>query len=373
MGSAPAFASATEAMDMARAALGYLAAADATALAAETQAQCLHALEQAAAMGTAARTAILAAFTAGQGYAADGDYSSRAWLIHRARVTKGAAMAYTAWVRRAAAHPEVAAALAAGQISESFARTLCTWTDRLPGDSRETADEILLAAAGQGLDLRGLAELAAEMLARSQPDKPDEDTAFEDRAVRLETTFEGAGMLTGDLSPECAAVVNTVLDALSAPAGAEDTRSHAQRYHDALHEAMNRLLTANLLPERAGQPVKAWVHIPLAELQLMEGSSRLQEEWIVDARAQWAAHRAGASAGGSGGGIGAWVDSAAAQAVVCDAAVAPIVTGDVNPAALDDLVRLCVELDRLHRGAGDDGASAPARDTSRAWDALEQA
>ena len=281
-------------------------------------------------------------------------------------------MAYTAWVRRAAAHPEVAAALAAGEISESFARTLCTWTDRLPGDSRAAADEILLAAAGQGLDLRGLAELAAEMLARSQPQ--DQDGAFEDRAVKLETTFEGAGVLTGELTPECAAVVNAVLDALSAPAGAEDTRSHAQRYHDALHEAMNRLLTAGLLPERAGQPVKAWVHIPLAELLLMEGSSQLQEEWIADTRAQWAAHRAGASAGGSGGSIGAWVDSAAAQAVACDAAVTPVVTGDVNPAAFDDLVRLCVELDRLHR-SGDDGSgsSAPARDTSRAWEALEQA
>src|SRR6266568_6324883 len=252
-------ASAAEALGMLTSAMAYLSAADATQLAAETQAQCLHALEQAAAMGTAARTSILAAFTAGQGYSADGDYSSRAWLIHRTRVTKGAAMAYTAWVRRAAAHPEVAAALAAGQISESFARTLCTWTDRLPGDSRAAADEILLAAAGQGLDLRGLAELAAEMLARAQPD--DKVEAFGDRAVRLETTFEGAGMLTGELTPECAAVVNAVLDALSMPAGAEDTRSHAQRYHDALHEAMHRLLTANLLPERAGQPVRAWVHI----------------------------------------------------------------------------------------------------------------
>jgi len=32
--------------------------------------------------------------------------------------------------------------------------------------------------------------------------------------------------------------VGTVLDALSAPAGAEDDRTQAQRYHDALHEAM---------------------------------------------------------------------------------------------------------------------------------------
>ena len=28
---------------------------------------------------------------------------------------------------------------------------------------------------------------------------------------------------------------------------------------------MHRLVTAGLLPERAGQPVKAWVHISLAD------------------------------------------------------------------------------------------------------------
>ena len=44
-------------------------------------------------------------------------------------------------------------------------------------------------------------------------------------SVKLETTFDGAGVLSGDLSPECAAVVTAVLDALSAPAGAEDTRT----------------------------------------------------------------------------------------------------------------------------------------------------
>jgi len=68
-------------MEMVRAGLGYLAAADATAMAAQTQAQCLQMLEQAHSMGTAARTSVLAAFTTGQGYSADGDYSPRAWLI----------------------------------------------------------------------------------------------------------------------------------------------------------------------------------------------------------------------------------------------------------------------------------------------------
>ena len=71
-------ASASEALRMLESAMGYLSAADATALAAETQTQCLRVLERVTAMGTAARALILAAFTAGQGYSADADYSARA-------------------------------------------------------------------------------------------------------------------------------------------------------------------------------------------------------------------------------------------------------------------------------------------------------
>ena len=251
-----------EALSMLTSAMSYLSAADATQMAAETQAQCLQALERVNAMGTAARASILGAFISGQGYSADADYSPRAWLINKTRITKGAAVAHTAWVRRAVGHPQVAEMLAAGEISESFARTLCQWTEKLPEDCREAADVILVAAAKAGMDLRDLAELAAEILARSRSDADsDPDDGFEDRAVKLETTFQGAGVLTGDLTPECAAVVGTVLDALSAPAGAEDTRTYAQRYHDALEEAMRRLVTSGLLPERAGQPAKVWARV----------------------------------------------------------------------------------------------------------------
>ena len=341
----PAFASVTEAMDMVHAGLSYLAAADAAQLAAQTQAECLRRLEQSDAISTAARASFLSVFTTGQGYSADADYSPRAWLIHKTRISKGAAIAHTAWAKRVAAHPQVVAALAAGKLSESYGRTICQWTDKLPEDCRAAADAILLSAAEAGMDLRDLAGLAAEIYERSRPDLPDEDPAqaFEDRAVRLETTFQGAGVLNGDLTPECAAVVGAVLDALSAPAGAEDTRTHAQRYHDALQEAMRRLAASDLLPERAGQPVKVWAHISLADLLRLDGSSALQDEWTGQVRAQWAAHRAAASEGGSVG--GAWLDGDAAEAIACDAAMAPIVTGDVNPAALEDLVRLCVELD----------------------------
>ncbi len=366
-----------EALRMLTSAMSYLSAADATQMAAETQAQCLQALERVNAMGTAARASILGAFTAGQGYSADADYSPRAWLINKTQITKGAAVAHTAWVRRAAAHPEVAQALAAGEISESFGRTLCQWTDKLPGDCREAADAILVGAAKTGMGLRDLAELAAEILARSRSDADgDPDDGLEDRAVKLLTTFQGAGVLTGDLTPECAAVVSTVLDALSAPVGAEDTRSQAQRYHDALHEAMQRLVTAGLLPERAGQPTKVWAHVSLADLMMLDGSSALLEEWTARVRAQWAGHRAGASFGGSDG--AAWLDGDAARAAACDASVTPVVTGEVNYAVMEDLVRLCAELASLrhHGPAGGDQAAtgqASGPDTARAREALEQA
>src|SRR6201989_3011345 len=269
--------------------------------------------------------------------------------MHKTRISQGAAASHTAWARRAAAHPAVVAALATGELSESYGRTICQWTDKLPEDCREAADAILLSAAKAGMDLRDLAGLFAEMYERSRSDLPDEDPAraFADRGVRLETTFQGAGVLTGDLTPECAAVVGAVLDALSAPAGADDDRTREQRYHDALAEAMRRLVAASLLPERAGQPVKVWAHISLADLLRLDGSSALQEQWTAQVRARWAGPRAAASEGG--GDAGAWRDGDAAGAIACDAAMAPIVTGDVNVDALEGLVKLCVELDARRR------------------------
>jgi uncharacterized protein DUF222/HNH endonuclease len=340
---APVITSETGALQLLDSALAYLTAADPAGMPAAIQAQRLMALERADARLTAARAQGLAAFTASRGYCEDGDYSACSWLMHHTRVTKGTAVDHTGWSRRTGTHPRILAALAAGEISRSYARTICSWTDKLPEDCRDRADDILLGAALMGMDLPDLAALAAEIEARSRPDVPDGDgPRFEDRAVKLETTFGGAGVLTGDLSPECAAVVSAVLDALSAPRGAEDDRSHAQRYHDGLEEACRRLVAAGLLPERAGQPVKVTAHIHLKDLTDLDVDSTLQEKWTEDVRAGWAAARAAAAMGGSDGGV--WLQDEAAEGFACDAQVTPIVFGTVNPGVLDDLVRFCVQL-----------------------------
>ena len=361
MSTAPA--DAREALDMIRAGLGYLAAADAAQMSAAAQAGCLRELEQDAAVLTAARAGMLAAFTAGQGPAGDGDYSAVSWLMHRTGITRGAAVEHSAWARRAATHPRVIAALGAGQVPESAGRLICLWTGKLPREYRDAADEQLLAASAGGLGLADLAALFAEMYVRARGDLPDQDPGreFADREVKLATTIGGAGVLHGDLTAECAAAGAAVLDALSAPAGKEDDRTKGQRYHDALAEAMRRLAASGMLPERAGQPVKAWAHISLADLLLLDGDSALQDQWTERVRARWAARRAHASEAGASD--GAWLDGDAAAAVACDAAMAPIVTGDVNVDALEGLVRLCVELDARRRDATRDAA----------WAAFEQA
>ena len=222
-------------------------------------------------------------------------------------------------------------------------KALCEITGKIPPDGRDDADGLLVWTKLHGATLADLTGLATEMYLRSLPDGPP-DPEPEDRALRLDTTLGGAGVLHGDLDAKLRRHGRR-RPGRAGQAGADDIRSKPERYHDALAEAMKRLLAADLLPDRAGQPVKALVHMTLAELCALDGGSALQREWVTAAAARWAAARAAASVTGSDG--GAWLEGRAARAVACDAMLVPVVTGDIDPGALDDLVRLCVDLYRV--------------------------
>src|SRR5215470_13016829 len=315
-------ASVAGALQMLDRALDALNAADAGLLPTGLQAQVLRALERAEARHTAARARFLAAFTARDGYEDDGQGGARMWLRWQTRVTRAAAVGAVGWMRRLAVHPVIAAALAGGQLSASWARAVCGWSDRLPADVRDDADQILVEAAAGGAELADLAGLAQQMYERSRSGEPDgADDGFDDRRLLLDLTFGGAGRLTGDLTPGCAAVVSAVLEALGKPAGPEDLRTVTQRRHDALEEACRRLIAAKMVPGRAGQPIQALVHITLAQLRNLPGAAEAEAAW-----------RAAAAARGHG-----WLSGPDAGAAACDATVAPVVTGHVDPAALDRL------------------------------------
>jgi Domain of unknown function (DUF222) len=231
-------------------------------------------------------------------------------------------------MRRLAVHPRVCAALGAAQVTSSFARLICDWSDLLPPELRDEADEILLAAAAGGATQADLGMLARQMLERSAPPDTDgpepgagDDDGFRDRRVWLDLHFRGAGKLNGDLTPECAAALTAMLDALGKKAGPEDTRTTSQRHHDALEEACRRLISGGL-PDTAGQPTQVQLHVTLDQLRDLPGAAAGERSW--------------ASARAAADGTPGWVHSrAAAEAYACDAQLIPVVTGHLDPAALD--------------------------------------
>jgi hypothetical protein len=201
------------------------------------QADCLRALAVAESRQAAVHARVLSAFSVpGGGLAGDGHRSARVWLSWQTQATRRAAAGRVGWMRRLAEHPVISAALADGGVSVSWAQQVCDWTGRLPAAVREAADSELLAAAGNGAALVDLAFLAEDLRrVHAQPDKDGD--GFGDRQVRLATTLDGAGRLTGDLTARCAAALEAVLDSLARPAGPEDIRTLEQRRHDALEEA----------------------------------------------------------------------------------------------------------------------------------------
>ena len=137
-------------------------------------------------------------------------------------------------------------------------------------------------AAG-GLDLDGLAQLAEQICSQvAPPDRDEDDDArFKDRFFRLTRLFQGHGKADADLTPECLAAVQEVLDTLGKKAGPEDDRSAGQRRHDALEEAMRLLLASGCLPERAGQAAQVQLHLTLDELMDMPGATGAASAWLA--------------------------------------------------------------------------------------------
>jgi hypothetical protein len=296
---------------------------------------------------SAAYAGFLRRFDAAGAHDADGYGSTSAWLAAKAQLTKRDARAAVRQMRQFGERKHLAEALATGAITHSWAAAVAGWTRKLPAGMRDETDRILLEAAAAGASLEDLATIAAcaiEQWRQQQPDPDNPEDGFDDRYVQAGTTFGGAGVIRGNLTPECAAAVRAVLEALGKKAGPEDDRTEGKRFHDALQLACELLLRAKLVPDRAGADTQVIAHIPLSQLRQLPGAGDLEDAWIR------------AFLGEDG-----YLTGKDAEAAACDAQVVPVVTGTMDPAVIDQMIDLARTAAEAQAGAPD-GAGQPGGD-----------
>lgn len=173
-------------------------------------------------------------------------------------------------------HAVLAAAVADGAVSEPQSDVIIDACGRIGPDAEPWVFEVVqrfLVRAARVEPPAALARSAAWVLAQLDPAglEPAERTTERSRSFCLaeRAGADGCVAAKGRLTPETAAVLRSVLDALAAPrpvnaAGQRDERDAGQRRHDALLEMALRLLRSGELPDCGG--VAASVLIELSGL-----------------------------------------------------------------------------------------------------------
>jgi hypothetical protein len=157
--------SVADALRMMNAGLDYLNGPGADELDAASYGSVLRSLAGVQAKFTAAHAAVLARFDAADAHDADGYGNSAAWLMAMADMTRQDARVEMRQMRLLRDHPEMADALAARDISKSWAMAIADWTKKLPAELRAETIKILVEAARAGAsqdDLRIIAAVAEQ-------------------------------------------------------------------------------------------------------------------------------------------------------------------------------------------------------------------
>jgi hypothetical protein len=211
----------------------------------------------------------------------------------RARAT--AAVALLADPRLSPELSQTRAAAQSGQINCGHVRVIADTIGKLAtppagagvGDevvdqeTRADAERVLVAHAVV-LDPAQTRVLATRTLAVLDPDAGDrlahdEDARDQLRGLTLARQSCGLVHLTGTLTPDCAGLLTTAIDAAAAPRpatdaadgtpGSRDTRTPAMRRHDGLAHVLAQVVAADgLLPSTHGTPHRLIVTVPHATL-----------------------------------------------------------------------------------------------------------
>ncbi len=165
--------------------------------------------------------------------------------------------------------PRVAGALGSGEISYQSASQLCHLRDKLAEKAGLFDEEEMLGYAREYSvsELRKLCRLARHVV---DPDGffKEEEQNFLLRHFHLSQMPDGMFALDGLLDPVSGAALQTAVDVLAKPKGAEDERTARQRRADAIGELALHAMEQGTLPRRHG--VKPQINLTMS-LEALKG------------------------------------------------------------------------------------------------------
>ncbi|WP_194291391.1 HNH endonuclease signature motif containing protein [Cumulibacter manganitolerans] len=241
-------------------------------------------------------------------------------------------------------------------ISAAMRRLTTSATVTIQDAATAEAALVQHAAAFGPTDLRLIADRIDDALL---PDgtQPSEAVTAARRGLRIgDLRADGTHDISGSLTRELAAQLHAVLDPLAAPQPADDplgpdTRSPAQRTHDALADAIARLLDSPGLPRSGGTP--ATVHLVLDADALFEQVDRYTghvthlPDWASDRDAAPHADGPNGGDGVAGAGVAAlrewdWLRHGRQRAATSSQPVVGRTSGGI-PVTLSDVAALAAE------------------------------
>jgi hypothetical protein len=203
---------------------------------------------------------------------ADGASSTTAWLRGGLHMDDAAARVRSAMVLRRC--PQVAAAFAAGQISDAHVAVIAKVARDISDEALAGGAEELLTGQARELSPTRLAPVAARIRDELDPDAADrrQRRRLRDRWLDVDRTFDGAVSISGLLDPESGELLLSTLGALTPPPKPGEVRGAGGRRADALMDLCR--LAGHHAPVAGGEKPHVVVTVDLATLR-----TRLASAW----------------------------------------------------------------------------------------------
>lgn len=238
--------------------------------------------------------------------------STKGWLVEDVRLAAPEAGRLMRLAVHLPFHPITESAHDSAEINAAHAAAILTALASLPPDLRETVEPHLIERARfyPPEEVSGFVDQLLETLGLDKTSDIRRERRNAQRRVDIGRTMDGHRSVVGNLTPEVGEQVEQALALARTSGGLDDTRTVAQRNHDALGVIAATYLAHHQTPSFNGAPRTVIVTM---DLETLEG--QLRERWLTLPS-------------------GAVISADTARRLACDAELIPAVLGS-NGEVLD--------------------------------------